>query len=278
MSHPAPIQFAGHTLSFADPIVMGILNVTPDSFSDGGLHRTLDSAKKAADTLLSEGADLIDIGGESTRPGAQAVSVTEELDRTVALVEALVSCGVKVSVDTSKAAVMRETLRAGAFMINDVRALQENGSLDVIAQTNAPVCLMHMQGEPRTMQENPHYNDVVQDVTEFLIQRRNICVAAGIAEHNIMLDPGFGFGKTAEHNLCLLKELQTLNEKGSPVLVGLSRKSVFAAILGLAVDQRIFASVAAALLAVERGAHIVRVHDVKATVDALGVYKAMCSA
>jgi len=272
---PKPLIYSGRTLAFDRPVVMGILNVTPDSFSDGGQHASLSEAAAAADAMLQCGADIIDVGGESTRPGAEAVSLAEELDRTVALVEALVKAGALVSVDTSKAVVMRECLAAGAFMINDVCALQAEGALDVVAQSGAPVCLMHMLGEPRTMQQQPEYDDVIVDIIAFFTQRIQACEKAGIAPSQIMVDPGFGFGKTPEHNLCLLKELQIFAQLGHPVLVGLSRKSLFAAILGLAVDQRLHASVAAALLAVERGANIVRVHDVKATVDALGVYNAM---
>lgn len=274
---PESITFAGHTLAFERPVIMGILNVTPDSFSDGGRYNSFDAACRRADEMMRDGADIIDIGGESTRPGAAAVSVDEELDRTAALVSRLVEQGARISVDTSKPRVMDASIQAGAFMINDVRALREPGALEVVSSSGVPVCLMHMRGEPRTMQQAPRYANVVVDVAEFLERRAAECVSAGISQRNIVIDPGFGFGKTAEHNLCLLNKLKTLVQLGFPVLIGLSRKSLFADIMGLAVENRVYASVAAALLGIERGARIVRVHDVKATADAVGVYNAMCS-
>jgi len=272
---PLPRDRALRLLTSKRPLIMGILNVTPDSFSDGGQHYESQSALVAARQMIADGADIIDIGGESTRPGAAEVSINEELQRVIPIIEALSDTAVTVSIDTSKPAVMRAAVAAGAGMINDVRALQEPGALDAALACDVPVCLMHMQGQPRTMQDAPQYHDVVGEVTDFLRQRADICCAAGLDPALLVLDPGFGFGKSTEHNLCLLKELRTLVALNYPVLIGLSRKSLFGTILGTAVDDRVYASVAAALMAVERGATIVRVHDVRETAHALGIYNAV---
>ena len=255
---------------------MGILNVTPDSFSDGGVFLAPESALARARRMLDEGAAIIDVGGESTRPGARAVSAREELDRVITVIEAIArALPVPVSVDTSKPEVMRAAVAAGAGLINDVTALRAPGALETVAALKVPVCLMHMQGEPRTMQENPHYADVVHDVRAFLEARIAACVAAGIPRERILVDPGFGFGKTLEHNLELLRRLGEFAGLGAPVLAGLSRKSMIGKALGLPVEQRLHASVALALLAVQNGARIVRVHDVGPTVEALRMYAAV---
>ncbi len=255
------------------PLVMGIVNVTPDSFSDGGRFFSPDAAIDHAHELIDEGADILDVGGESTRPGAAPVSVQQELDRVLPLVEAL--RGVPVSIDTWKPEVMRAALAAGACMVNDVNALLAEGALEAVAQSEAAVCLMHKQGDPQTMQQQPHYEDVVAEVGEFLRGRIAAAEAAGIARERIAVDPGFGFGKTLAHNLELLRGLDRLRELGVPVLAGLSRKSMLGAITGQDVEHRVSASVASALIAVQRGASIVRVHDVRATVDALKVWDAV---
>jgi dihydropteroate synthase len=259
---------------------MGILNLTPDSFSDGGHYQDYDAALRHALRMVEEGAAIIDVGGESTRPGAEAVSLDEELDRVIPLIERLSQAiPVPISIDTSKSQVMREAVAAGAGMINDIMALQLPGALVTAADTGVPVCLMHMQGEPRTMQQAPRYGNLVEEVKGFLQQRVNACEAAGIKPENLIIDPGFGFGKTLEHNLTLLKELRTLGELGVPLLVGISRKSMIGSIIGDApVDERLIGSVAAAVVAVMKGAAIVRVHDVKETVDALKVVSAVESA
>jgi len=254
---------------------MGVVNVTPDSFSDGGLCASTESAVRHATRLIEEGADLLDIGGESTRPGAAAVSVAEELRRVIPVVEALVKLNVMVSVDTSKAEVMRAAIAAGAAMINDVNALQAPGALEVVAAGKVVACLMHKQGEPRDMQHHPHYQDVVAEVKDFLQQRLHAAQAAGIPLERLMIDPGFGFGKTLEHNLELLRHLDQFTDMGVPLLAGLSRKSMLGKITGNEVGDRVHASVAAALLAAAKGARILRVHDVKATRDALAVYNAV---
>jgi dihydropteroate synthase len=249
---------------------MGILNVTPDSFSDGGNFLFRDKAVAHARAMVAEGADIIDIGGESTRPGAKSVSVQEEMDRVIPVIEALHGeVAVPLSIDTSKPEVMRTAVAAGAGFINDVYALRAPGALEAAAELNVPVCLMHMQGEPRTMQDNPHYADVVTDVREFLAARLAAAGAAGIARERLVIDPGFGFGKTAEHNLELLRGLDIFSRLGPPVLAGLSRKSMIGKLLGLPVERRMHASVALALIAVQNGARIVRVHDVGPTVEAL---------
>jgi dihydropteroate synthase len=264
-------------ISTDQPIVMGILNTTPDSFSDGGRFEQIDVAVQHALQMQAEGAQIIDVGGESTRPGAEAVSVEDELQRVIPLIESLRQrSDVIISIDTSKPEVMRAAVAAGANLVNDVTALRAPGALEVCAELDVPVCLMHMQGEPRSMQNDPSYRNVVTEVSEFLQQRKQAAMAAGIGEERILLDPGFGFGKNLTHNLQLLKQLDQLQSLDSPLLVGLSRKSMFAAILGeAAVDQRLYASVAAAVLCWDRGARLFRVHDVKATVDALKVCSAM---
>ena len=258
---------------------MGILNVTPDSFSDGGQFNELDAAMRQAERMVAEGADIVDVGGESTRPGAKAVSAQEELDRVIPLVEKLSGeLNVAISVDTNKAQVMTESVNAGACMINDVMALQNEGALQAAASLDSSVaiCLMHMQGKPRTMQQNPEYEDVVKDVYDFLEQRVADCIEAGITRQQLCIDPGFGFGKTLQHNLSLLKNLEEFTKIGLPLLVGISRKSMLGTLLGdVPPEQRIDASIAAAVLAYERGAQIIRVHDVKQTVDALKIADAI---
>jgi dihydropteroate synthase len=255
------------------PRVMGIVNVTPDSFSDGGQFAGERDAIAYCERLVGEGADLLDIGGESTRPGARTPSADEELARVLPVLRHALTLGVPVSVDTSQPAVMRALLDAGADIVNDVRALQRPGALEAVAaHATCGVCLMHMQGEPGTMQAAPRYGDVVLDVAAFLAHRRDAALVAGIAFNRIALDPGIGFGKTAPHNFALLARQRELVSLGSPLLVGWSRKSTLGTVTGRAVDQRVHASVAAALIAVERGARIVRVHDVAATVDALKVW------
>ena len=271
----AYLDFGAQRLGLERPRVMGILNVTPDSFADGGRFVDRGKALDHARRMTADGADIIDIGGESTRPGANPVPEDVEMQRVIPLVEALVREGMRVSVDTQKPAVMRAALAAGAGMINDVRALQESGSMEVLAASNAAVCLMHMQGEPRTMQAEPRYDDVVTEVRDFLVQRARCCEAAGIARDRIVIDPGFGFGKTVAHNLALLRSLRIFEATGYPVLAGLSRKSMLGGFAGRDVNERAAASVAAALAAVARGAAIVRVHDVRETVDALKVWHAI---
>jgi dihydropteroate synthase len=263
------------TLDLASPRVMGILNVTPDSFSDGGRFDNPQRALAHARQMLADGADIVDVGGESTRPGALEVSEAQELERVIPIVEALARDGALVSVDTMKPGVMRAAIDAGASMVNDVRALLLPGALDAVAATGAAVCLMHMRGEPRTMQEHPHYDDVVVEVRDFLAARAVACEAAGIERKRIALDPGFGFGKTVAHNLQLLAALPALAALGFPVVAGLSRKSTLGTLTGRAPEERAAGSVAAALAAVARGASIVRVHDVRDTVDALKVWRAI---
>ncbi len=250
---------------------MGILNVTPDSFSDGGRFVGRDSALRQAEQMLHDGASIIDIGGESTRPGAQAVCEQEELDRVIPVIEAVAELGAAISVDTSKAAVMRSAVAAGAGMINDVNALLGEGTLATAARLDVPVCLMHMQGQPRSMQQQPVYGDVVEEVGAFLEQRAKACIAAGMAREHIVLDPGFGFGKTVQHNLQLLQKLEQLHKFAYPLLVGLSRKSMLGVVTGKPVAQRLAGSLSAAVIAAVKGAQIIRVHDVDATRDALKV-------
>ena len=257
---------------------MGILNVTPDSFSDGGRYRDRAHALDHARAMLADGADIVDVGGESTRPGAAAVDEATELARVLPIVEALAAEGALVSVDTMKPAVMRAALAAGASMVNDVHALQARGALEAVASSGAAVCLMHMRGSPPTMQQSTGYVDVVGEVRDFLVARVLACEAAGIARDRIVVDPGFGFGKGVMHNLALLGRLAELATLGLPVLAGLSRKSTLGAITGRGEDERLAASVAAAVMAVERGASIVRVHDVRETVDALAVWRAVAEA
>lgn len=249
---------------------MGILNLTPDSFSDGGRYTDLERALRHAEQMAAEGADIIDVGGESTRPGASAVTAEEEMRRTLPVIEALRTrfSGV-ISVDTSKPQVMRAAVAAGAGMINDVRALREPGALDAAVALGVPVCLMHMQGEPGTMQEAPRYADVLAEVADFLRERAAVCLARGMEARQILVDPGFGFGKDLSHNLALLRGLPRIGELGFPVLVGLSRKAMIGTLTGRPVDQRVHGSVALAVYAVLHGASIVRVHDVGPTVDAM---------
>ena len=255
---------------------MGILNVTPDSFSDGGRFVRIDAALAHARKMLDEGADIIDVGGESTRPGAAAVCVDEELHRVAPIVEALVKeLDVAVSVDTSKAEVMEAVISAGAAMINDVQALGAAGALEVVAPTGVLVCLMHMQGLPRTMQSDPQYENVVDDIIGFLRERADSCIAAGIERERIIIDPGFGFGKTLAHNYTLLRELRRFSETGYYVLAGMSRKSMLGMLLDIPSDQRLVGSVVLAALAAERGAAIVRVHDVRETVEAMKLVQAI---
>lgn len=266
----------GRILDLSRPQVMGILNVTPDSFSDGGRYRQLDAAFAHAVRMAEEGAAIIDVGGESTRPGSEAVSLQEEMDRVIPVIERLhAELPVVISVDTSKPEVMQAAVAAGAGLINDVYALRNSGALDVAASLGVPVCLMHMQGEPRTMQHAPNYMDVVAEVRDFLDERMHICAQAGIPREHLLIDPGFGFGKNLDHNLSLLRHLPELHALGAPLLVGVSRKSMIGAITGASVDERVPGSVAAAVLAVWLGAKIVRVHDVKPTVDALKVVAAV---
>ena len=264
------------TLALDLPAVMGVLNVTPDSFSDGGRFTGRDAALRQAEAMARDGAAIIDVGGESTRPGAADVPEQEELDRVIPVVEAVVSAvDLPVSIDTSKAAVMRGAASAGAAMINDIRALRGDGALAAAVELQRPVCLMHMQGQPRTMQQAPDYADVVADVGNFLADRLRACVAAGLAEDLLIVDPGFGFGKTPRHNVELLANLRQLRSLGRPILVGLSRKSTLGALTGRDVDKRMPASIAAAVIAIIQGAHIVRAHDVGETVDALRVAAAV---
>lgn len=251
---------------------MGILNVTPDSFSDGGKFNRLDTALAQAEQMLMDGATILDIGGESTRPGAEDVSAELELQRVIPIIEALSTrFDAVLSIDTSKAIVMREAIAAGADLINDVCALRQEGALQVAADTDAAICMMHMQGQPRTMQQSPEYENVIHDVKAFLQQRMQTCIDAGISKERLIIDPGFGFGKTLQHNCDLLAGISSFHDLDVPVLVGVSRKSMFGALLGRDVHERLVPSVVAAVLAAQQGAAILRVHDVKETVDALKV-------
>lgn len=262
-------------IDLARPQIMAIINVTPDSFSGDGLGRDLDAALRRCEAAVEAGADLLDLGGESTRPGSQSVSEQEELDRVVPLVERLADWPVPVSVDTVKPAVMRASLAAGASLINDINGFRASGAVEALKGSNAAVCVMHMQGEPRSMQSSPHYDDVVGDVLDFLARRVDELEAQGVDRSRITIDPGFGFGKTLEHNLAMFRALDRFVAMGCPVLIGVSRKTMLGAITGRPVAERTSASVAAALMAVERGARIVRVHDVAATRDALSVWEAI---
>lgn len=264
------INCAGKTLDLSQPAVMGVLNVTPDSFSDGGQYLQMDAALRRAEVMVAQGAALIDVGGESTRPGAAPVSVQEELDRVLPMVERLArELPVPISVDTSKPELMRELAQAGASLINDVRALQMPGALAAAAASGLPVCLMHLRGEPITMQRGPVYADVVAEVHDYLAARVGACEAAGIARERILVDPGFGFGKTLAHNLQLLRHLDQFTDLAAGVLVGISRKSMIGALLDVPVGERLVGSLAAATIAVWRGARVVRAHDVRETVQAL---------
>lgn len=272
----ALLQCGKHSLDLTRPHVMGIVNVTPDSFSDGGQYNTLDAAMRRAEAMLAAGASILDVGGESTRPGAQTVSPQQELERVAPLVERLVSeLDALVSVDTSTPLVMTETARLGAGLINDVRSLQREGALAAAAASGLPVCLMHMLGEPQTMQDAPHYEDVAGEVCQFLQQRVDACVQAGIARGQLLIDPGFGFAKTLEHNLELFCRMTELEVLGLPLLVGVSRKSMIGKVLDKPVDQRLYGSLALAVMALERGAKIIRVHDVPQTMDAMSLFQAV---
>lgn len=278
---PFTLQCGERQLVLDRPHIMGVLNITPDSFSDGGKFfdakgAKLDAVLAAAEQMLKDGAAILDVGGESTRPGAAPVSEQQELDRVVPVVEALSSrLDAIVSVDTSTPAVMREATGVGAGLINDVRGLERVGALQAAADTGLPICLMHMQGSPQTMQANPSYQNVVQDVLDYLSQRVEACRALGIDKQRLIVDPGFGFGKTLEHNLLLLAELAGFTKLSLPVLVGLSRKSLLDKITGRAVDERLAGSITLAALAAERGANIIRVHDVRESSDAIAVVNAL---
>lgn len=263
----------GRCLDLSRPRIMGILNVTPDSFSDGASYQSLDDVLRRASMMVDEGATIIDIGGESTRPGADEVSLDEELSRVIPAVERLAAeLDVWISVDTYKSGVMREAIIAGAHLINDIRALQEPGSLEVVAESEVAICLMHMQGEPRTMQLSPHYDDLISDISTFFKQRLDALFGAGIPSERILLDPGFGFGKTLEQNYELLANLDHFACFNLPLLVGMSRKSMIGQLLDRPITERLVGSIAAALYAVGRGARIIRVHDVKESADALRVF------
>ena len=261
------------TIQTSKPLIMGVLNVTPDSFSDGGQHFDTDKAIESAKLMISQGADIIDVGGESTRPGAQSVSISDEINRVIPVIEALHrSTNVIISIDTSKPEVMKLAVEAGASIVNDVCALSADSALETVARLNVDVCLMHMQGSPRTMQKDPTYNDVVDDIKDFFSQKIEACIEAGIAEDKIILDPGFGFGKTLDHNLEILKRFNEFKSFGLPLLAGLSRKSMIGTLLNdRNVGGRVSGSVTAAIIAVQNGADIVRVHDVLETKDALTI-------
>ena len=267
------------TLDLSSPQIMGILNFTPDSFSDSGQFFQLDKALVQVETMLQQGASIIDIGGESTRPMAEEVTLEQELERVIPLVEAVrqrFDCW--ISVDTSKARVMQEAANAGMDLINDIRALREPNALQTAVQLGLPVCIMHMQGQPRTMKLNPHYDDVVADVLKFMQQRTEQCLTSGIKKENLLWDPGFGFGKSVQHNYRLLQQLSVFCEQGYPVLAGISRKSMIGAVLDKTVEQRMVGSVSAALIAAMKGACILRVHDVGETADALKIWQATVNA
>lgn len=269
------LQCGGRSLDLGRPQIMGVLNITPDSFSDGGKFIGRQAAIDHARAMVEAGAAIVDIGGESTRPGAAEVSVEQELSRVIPVIEALSdSIPAVISIDTSKPEVMAAAVAAGAGLINDVRGLREPGALEAVAGLTVPVCLMHMQGQPRTMQKAPHYEDVVEEVYGFLMERVAACEAGGIARERLILDPGFGFGKTVEHNLRLLAHLQRFQQSGLPLLVGMSRKSMLGMITDRPVEQRLAGSLALAALAVWQGAQIIRVHDVAETLDVLKVVAA----
>ncbi|PHQ27485.1 dihydropteroate synthase [Marinobacter guineae] len=270
------MKFAGRALDMSRCHVMGILNVTPDSFSDGGKFNRPDVALQRARQMVADGAAFIDVGGESTRPGATPVSVQEELDRVCPVVEAIArELDAVVSVDTSAPEVMAETARLGAGLINDVRALQREGAPEVVARVGIPVCIMHIQGEPDTMQDHPDYRNVRREVSSFLSERMRVAEMAGVRPENILLDPGFGFGKSLEHNLQLLASLEQMHILGHPLLIGVSRKSMLGHITGRDVNERLPASLAAATISAMKGASIIRVHDVRETVDAVRVVAAV---
>ena len=269
------LRCGAFALNLSRPLVMGIVNITPDSFSDGGKFLAANAAVDHGLQLIEEGADILDIGGESTRPGAEPVNIDEELRRVLPIIQAMQGKNVPISIDTMKPEVMKAAIQAGVSMVNDVNAFRADGALEVCAESNVGVCLMHMQGSPRTMQLEPSYSDVVAEVKTFLLDRAQACERAGIARGRIVIDPGFGFGKNREHNLTLLRRLKEFRELGYAVLAGLSRKSVLGKITGQEVVSRVPASVAAALLAAQNGAQIVRVHDVRATKDALAILHAV---
>ncbi|MFG3451126.1 dihydropteroate synthase [Stutzerimonas stutzeri] len=278
-SHQTRLSCGSRVLDFSRPHVMGILNVTPDSFSDGGQHVGVDAALRHAEAMVTAGATLVDVGGESTRPGARVVSPLEELERVAPVVEAIArELDVVISVDTSTPAVIRETARLGAGLINDVRSLTRDGALDAAADTGLPVCLMHMRGEPADMQNDPRYDDVTAEVLIFLRGRMDACVAAGIRAERIVLDPGFGFAKTLSHNLSLFKHMERLHVLGRPLLVGVSRKSMIGQALERDVGQRLYGGLGLAALAVVQGAKILRVHDVAETVDVVRMIAAVQAA
>ena len=265
------LQFPSHTLDITQPCIMGILNLTPDSFSDGGLFINKEKALSHVRQMIDDGATIIDVGGESTRPGATEVSAEEECNRVIPLIKAIRRISdIPISIDTSKTEVMQQAIETGASMINDVNALRAKGAVELVAKLNVPVCIMHMQGQPRTMQHTPNYNNVVREVKEFLQQRIEVCLKEGIKKENIIIDPGFGFGKTLDHNLSLFKHLEEFAQLGVPLLVGVSRKSMIGAVLNDApADERLHGSVTLAALAAWMNTNILRVHDVKATSDAL---------
>lgn len=269
------LQCGKFFLTLSRPLIMGVVNVTPDSFSDGNCCLTVDQAVAHARRLIDEGAHILDIGGESTRPGALPVTLEEERRRVLPVLERLADCGVPVSVDTQKPELMSEAIAAGASMINDINALTVPGALEAVAGTLAAVCVMHKQGDPQTMQQAPNYIDVVREVRDYLVTRIDAAERAGIGRERLVIDPGFGFGKTLEHNLALLRELAQIAALDVPVLAGLSRKSMLGKITGRETGERVFASIAAAVIAVGNGARIVRVHDVVATHDALAVWAAV---
>jgi dihydropteroate synthase len=274
------LHYKNGRLDLSQPRVMGILNITPDSFADGGRYNRIDKALRHAEAMAVQGADIIDIGGESTRPGAPSVSAGEELDRVIPVIEKVASSvGIPISVDTSKPAVMVAAVRVGAAMINDINALRAEGALQAAAELGVPVCLMHMQGEPRTMQQAPAYADVVAEVREFLQERIRLCEQAGIDRGRLLIDPGFGFGKTLQHNVQLMRHLSVFKELNLPVVVGFSRKSMLGFLLGgekpVPVEQRLYGSLAAVAWSVLQGTRIVRVHDVAATVDVIRVLTAI---
>ncbi len=274
--YPTRLPCGNRVLDLAHTHVMGILNATPDSFSDGGRYSRLDAALRHAEAMVQAGATLIDVGGESTRPGARPVSASEEVERVAPVVEVIArELDVIISVDTSTPEVMLAAAGLGAGLINDVRSLQRPGALKAAASTGLPVCLMHMLGEPGTMQDDPHYDDLVGEVCAFLAERMKQCVAAGIGQQQIILDPGFGFAKTLEHNLSLFKHMEALHALGRPLLVGVSRKSMIGAVLGRTVDQRLSGGLALAALAVAKGARILRVHDVAETADVVRMIAAV---
>ncbi|GAB6389028.1 dihydropteroate synthase [Stutzerimonas marianensis] len=274
--HPARLSCGSRVLDLSRPHVMGILNVTPDSFSDGGQHANLDAALRHAQAMVTAGATLIDVGGESTRPGARVVSPLEELERVAPVVETIArELDVVISVDTSTPAVMREAARLGAGMINDVRSLSRDGALDAASDSGLPVCLMHMRGEPADMQDDPRYDDVTAEVRSFLEARMQACASVGIGAERIVLDPGFGFAKTVAHNLSLFRRMESLHALGRPLLVGVSRKSMIGNVLGRDVNDRLYGSLALAALAVDKGVRILRVHDVAQTVDVVRMIAAV---